>query len=584
MERTQPVLRKTLESGLQKSCTGIKGLDQVLEGGLPEGRTALVCGNAGAGKTLLAGEFLARGATQYNEPGVFMAFEETAPELFDNMASLGIDLQDLTERNMLFIDHIHIDRSEIEETGEYDLDGLFIRLASAIEMIGAKRVVLDTIEAIFAGFSDEGVLRSELRRLFRWLKDRGVTTIVTAERGEGMLTRHGLEEYVSDCVILLDNRVHQGIATRRLRVIKYRGSKHGNDEYPFLIGDQGIWVLPVTSIGLDYPVSRDFISSGIPRLDEMLGRRGFYKGTSILVTGMAGTGKTSLAAHMVDAACRRGERCLFFSFEESSEQIIRNMNSIGLDLQQWVDQGLLQFHVTRPSFFGAEMHLLTIQKATEAFNPNLVVLDPVNDLSQVSTAVEVKNLMIRMIDYFKSHAITAVFTSLIQGEQSEKTTDMGISSLMDTWIVLTMIESYGERNRAITVLKSRGMAHSNQMREFQITGQGIEILAVQIGPEGILTGTARLQHKAEVKAEALERNQTIEFKKRDLERKRKIIQTEVETLQAQIEAEEDELQRLVRQEQQRREIQVETNRALKEVRETGEPQTGKFSENQERKS
>jgi circadian clock protein KaiC len=536
--------------GLTKSKTGIKGLDEVLQGGLPVGRASLICGSAGCGKTLMACEFLVRGATDYDEPGVFMAFEEKPEELAQNLASLGIDLDALVAQKKIFVDYVKVDRSEIEETGEYDLEGLFIRLASAIEMVGAKRVVLDTIEAIFAGFSDETILRSELRRLFGWLKERGLTAVITGERGAGTLTRHGLEEYVSDCVILLEHRVREGIATRSLRVVKYRGSSHGNNEYPFLIDEDGIWVLPITSIGLKYPVSRSFISSGIPRLDQMFNGKGFYCGSSILVSGTAGTGKTSLAAHLVDEACRNGQRCLYIAFEESADQIIRNMESIGIHLARWVESGLLRFHTARPSIQGAELHLLTIQKITLEYRPEVVVMDPITNLVQIASLSEVKSMLVRIIDFFKMEKVTAMFTSLTEGGETIEKTDVGVSSLMDTWILLTNLESNGERNRTITVLKSRGMSHSNQGREFRLTERGMELLDVYTGQGATLTGSARLNQEAAERDAAEQRRYEISRKQRAFERDRKALLAQIEALRARMETEEDELAQTIAQARQ----------------------------------
>lgn len=491
--------------GLEKTNTGIKGLDEILGGGIPKGRITLVCGGPGCGKTLLATEFLVRGALEYAEPGVMMAFEETAEELSENVASLGIDLQDMIDRKKIFVDYVYIERSEIEESGIFDLEGLFVRLADAIETVGAKRVVLDTVETLFSGFTNEAVLRAELRRLFRWLKEQGVTTIVTGERGSGSLTRYGLEEYISDCVILLDQRLRDQIATRRLRVVKYRGSEHGNDEYPFLIDHQGIWVMPITSSGLTNVASSERISTGIPRLDMMLDEKGYFRGSSILVSGTAGTGKTSLAAHLLDAACRRGEDCLFIAFEESESQIIRNMRSIGIDLEQWSKKGRLYFLVARPSMNGIEMHLLLMQKMITEINPLVVAIDPITNLSSIGTPLEVKSMLVRVIDFLKVKNITTLFTSLTAGGEIEVNTEAGISSLMDTWILLRNTEVNGEYNRCLYVLKSRGMSHSSQVREFLLTGQGIELLDVCRGPNSVLLGSARLLQEASQKAEATQR-------------------------------------------------------------------------------
>jgi circadian clock protein KaiC len=525
---------------LPKAPTGIQGLDEITRGGFPRGRPTLICGSAGAGKTLLAMEFLVRGATEYNQPGVFMAFEETAPELAQNVRSLGFDLDELAKEKKLVIDFVRIERSEIDETGDYDLEGLFIRLGAAIEAIGATRVVLDTIENLFAGLQNQGILRAELRRLFRWLKDKGVTAVITAERGEGALTRHGLEEYVSDCVILLDHRVTDQVSTRRLRIVKYRGTAHGTNEYPFLIDEDGFSVLPVTSLGLHHQVSEERISSGVPRLDTMLSGKGFYRGTTILVSGTAGTGKTSLAASFVDAACRRGERCLYFSFEESSSQLIRNMRSIGLDLEQWNKKKLLQFHSSRATFYGLEMHLAIIHKIVQEFQPKVVVLDPVGSLIQAGNRRDAHTMMIRLIDFLKQRGITAFVTNLTSGGESLERTDVEISSIVDTWLFMRDIELDGERNRALYVLKSRGMAHSNQLREFLLTPQGVDLLDVYVGPEGVLTGSSRLSQEAREKAAALARQQDAERKDRDRTRKREALEARIAALRKEFEVEEAE--------------------------------------------
>jgi circadian clock protein KaiC len=479
---------KAPAKSLGKCPTGIKGLDEITGGGLPLGRPTLVCGGTGCGKTLLAMEFLVRGALEFDEPGVFMSFEEKSGELVQNFASLGFDLEDLEARSKLAIDYVHIERAEIEESGEYDLEGLFIRLGFAIDSIGAKRVALDTIEVLFSGFSNENILRAELRRLFRFLKEKGVTAVVTGEQGERTLTRFGLEEYVADCVIFLNHLLAEQVATRRLRIVKYRGSAHGTNEYPFMIDDQGFSVLPISSIGLDHAASSERVSTGIPRLDTMLGGKGYFRGSSVLVSGTAGVGKSSMAAHFVDAACRRGERCLYFAFEESRNQIIRNMRSIGIDLEQWADLGLLEFRNSRPTLYGLEMHLVTMHKAIEAFRPDIVVVDPISNLVAAASDLEVKSMLSRLIDYLKMKGITAFCSDLTAVGGSLERTDVGISSLMDTWLLLQVIEGSGERNRGLYVLKSRGMAHSNQVREYRLTDQGAQILDVYVGSGGVLTG------------------------------------------------------------------------------------------------
>ena len=552
---------------LPKTPTGIPGLDEITFGGLPRGRTTLICGSAGCGKTMLSMEFLTRGALQYNEPGVFMAFEETAEELTKNVASLGFDLDDLVRREKLVIDYVHLERSEIEETGEYDLEGLFLRLGHAIDSIGAKRVVLDTLEAVFSSFNNVFVLRAELRRLFRWLKDKGVTAIVTAERGDGTLTRHGLEEYVSDCVILLDHRVIDQISTRRMRIVKYRGSIHGTNEYPFLIDNEGISVLPITSTSLDHDVSGRRISSGVARLDTMLGGRGYYRGSSVLVSGTAGTGKSSLCAHFVDAACRRRERCLYVASEESPQQIIRNMRSIGIDLRPWVQKGSLIFHAIRPSFYSLEMHLAILHKMINQFKPQVFVMDPITTFISEGNQLEVKAMLMRLIDFLKQNQITAMFTSLTSGSNSTlEQTSIGISSLMDTWLLLRDIEINGERNRGLYVLKSRGMAHSHQIREFLLTNHGIQLIDVYLGPEGVLTGTARHAQEAQARAAAALRQAESERRRRSLEIKRKDLDAKIAALQAEFENEKQEIEKSLLDDERREQVVAKERKNMARLR------------------
>jgi circadian clock protein KaiC len=551
---------------LPKTLTGIHGLDEITGGGLPSGRPTLVCGSAGCGKTLLAIEFLVRGATQFDEPGVFLAFEETPEELTQNVRSLGFDLDALVEQNKLSVDYVHVERSEIEETGEYDLEGLFIRLGFAIDSIGAKRVVLDTLETLFGGLSNEAILRSELRRLFRWLKDRGVTAVITAERGDGTLTRQGLEEYVSDCVILLDHRVSEQMSTRRLRVVKYRGTTHGTNEYPFLIDEHGISVLPITSLGLQHEASEEHISSGIPKLDVMLGGQGYYRGSSILVSGTAGCGKTSISAHLADASSRRGERVLYFAFEESERQMVRNMRSIGLDLEPWIKKGLLRFHASRPSLHGLEMHLVTIHKLISEFKPNVVIIDPISNFTAAGNIGEVHSMLLRLIDFLKAQQITAFFTSLTSGGNNVERTETEVSSMIDTWLLLRDIELGGERNRGLYVLKARGIAHSNQIREFLLTSQGIDLLDVYTGQEGVLTGTMRAAQEAREKAAMLTRKQEMERKQRELDRRRKALEAQIAALRTEFDAVEEEAKLIESQDQVLEDVLVEDRSEMKRRR------------------
>jgi circadian clock protein KaiC len=556
---------------LEKCPTGIRGLDEITKGGLPRGRSTLICGSAGSGKTLFATEYLMRGAMDYAEPGVFMTFEEKPEDLAKNIISLGFDLSDMVSRNLIATDHVYIARSEIAETGEYDLEGLFIRLGNAIDSIGAKRVVLDTIEALFSGLSNVAILRAELRRLFDWLKERGVTAIVTGESGDKTLTRYGLEEYVADCVILLDFRIEEQIATRRLRIVKYRGSSHGSDEYPFLIDDRGVSILPISSLGLDYPVSTERISTGVPKLDAMLGGKGFYRGSTILASGTAGTGKTSLSATFADAACLRGERCLYFAFEESPRQIIRNMDSIGIDLGRWVKKGLIRFHSARPTLYGLEMHLATFHKAIEAFKPRVFIVDPISNLIAAGTASAVKSILTRLIDYLKMNEITTFLTDLTHFGGSLERTSEEISSLIDTWLLLRDIELRGERNRGLYILKSRGMVHSNQIQEFLLTNQGIDLIDIYTGSGEALTGSARAVQEAEEKASELARQHEADRRQREQERKHKALEAKIAALRAEFEAESEELHLMAEEERKRQALLAEDALKMAHLR------TGQFS-------
>ena len=519
---------------IDKCPTGIVGLDQITNGGLPRGRPTLVCGGAGCGKTLLALEFIVRGATQFDEPGVFVSFEEMSDELCANVRSLGFDLDDLVNRKKLAMDFVRVERGEIEETGDYDLEGLFVRLNHAIDSVKAKRVVLDTIESLFTGLTNTSILRAELRRLFRWLKDKGVTAIITGEKGEGTLTRQGLEEYVADCVIMLDHRIHDQLSTRRLRVVKYRGSPHGTNEYPFIIDEQGISVLPVTSVGLDHPCTTARISSGVERLDTMLGGRGFYRGSSILASGSSGTGKTSLACSFARKTCQNGERCLYFAFEESPSQIIRNARSIGIDLEPVVTQGLLRFHASRPSLYGLETHLAVMHKQIGLFKPSVVIIDPMTTMMAAGVAHDVRSMLLRLMDYLKSLQITAFLVSLTNAVNTIEQSEVEISSLIDTWLFVRDIELDGERNRGMYILKSRGMAHSNQIREFVMGKQGVELLDVYLGPAGVLTGSARLVQEAMEQAEEIAGQRDIKRLQAEMLAKRRSIEAQIAALQAQI--------------------------------------------------
>lgn len=561
-------MEDNLEPQLAKCLTGIQGLDEITDGGLPQGRPTLICGSAGCGKTLFGVEFLVRGATLYGENGVLVTFEETASEITKNVSSLGWNLKQLIADDKILIDHIRIDPSEIEETGEYDLEALFLRLGYAIKKIGAKRVLLDTIEVLFTGLGNSSIVRTELRRLFHWLKDQGVTAVITGERGEKTLTRQGLEEYVSDCVIVLDQKTVEEIATRTIQIVKYRGSRHSNNEYPFLIEEDGISVLPITSLNLNHQVSNERISTGIAQLDDMFGGEGYYRGSSILVTGRAGTGKTTLAGYFAQATCDRGERCLYLATEESPQQILRNLHSISLDLNPYVEQELLQFDAVRPSNYNLEMRLFKIHKWIKEFEPRAIIVDPMSNLILSGSVTQTKSFFMRLIDYLKSKQITVFLTNLTSGdtEYDQEKTEVGVSSLMDTWIELQIIKVNGERNRILYALKSRGMPHSNQVREFIVNSQGVNLVEVYLGDGKVLTGTERINQELAEKALAKKRQQNIELKKRDFEREKQLLQAQVDALQMQLATQDQKFALLLEEDQEKQNITAENRASMGKMR------------------
>lgn len=524
--------------GISKSPTGIDGFDDLTLGGVPTGRPTLVCGSAGCGKTLFATTFLVQGARDYAEPGVFVTFEERPGDIVSNVASLGFALDKLVADGRIVFEHIALERSELEEAGDYDLEGLFLRLESAIDSIGAKRVVLDTIESLFSVFSNEAILRAEIRRLFDWLKDKGMTTVITAERGDGSLTRQGLEEYVSDCVILLDHRVQNQVSTRRLRIVKYRGTAHGTNEYPFLIDEDGFSVLPISSLGLDHKVFEDRISSGIADLDDMLAGGGFHRASSILISGVAGSGKSAIAASFADAACAAGGRALYFSFEESADQSVRNMKSIGTDIGRWIKSDKLRFFATRPTFYSLEMHLAVMLREIARFDPNLVVLDPISSFLESGDRMEIQSMLLRVVDFIKSRGVTAVFTHLMHGQDGRVETDAGLSSLMDAWILLLNREVNGEFNRELYLLKARGLSHSNQVREFIMSDEGLKLAPPYLGESGALTGSARKNEEAKSRRAEVRRKADVWRVQQQIEQKRRRAKAQMEALQAELDADE----------------------------------------------
>lgn len=527
-----------LPAQLVKVPTGIRGFDQITEGGLPRGRPTLVTGASGSGKTLFGLEFLVRGARDLGEPGVMLTFEESAQDLADNVASLGFDLEALQDEGLLAVDAFRVDPAEIVATGAFDLEGLFLRLDLAVQTVGARRVVLDTVEVLFSALGNEAIVRGELGRLFRWLKDRELTTVITGERGrEGQLTRFGIEEYVSDCVLVLDHRVQEDISTRRLRVLKYRGSQHGTNEYPFVITDRGLLVLPITSVGLAYDAPSDRLSTGLEQLDDMLGG-GFFRGSTLLVSGGAGTGKTTISAQLACAACARGERVLFVSFEESPAQLVRNMRSVGLDLSRWVEAGLLTLTAERATTFGLESHLGWLERAMEDLSPQLVVLDALGSLAHIGSRAEVTSAVARELDLVRARGITGVLTNLTH-DGAESTTSIDVSSLIDTWLLLRNVEADGERNRLLFVIKSRGSAHSNQVREFVLSGDGPQLVEVVVGPTGVVTGSARRAELARRQAAARSRERDVSTQRLTLARRRAEVQAQLAVLQDELDALED---------------------------------------------
>ena len=532
--------------GLPKAPTGIQGLEEITGGGLPRGRSTLVTGGAGTGKTLLGVQFLVAGAREYGEPGVLVTFEESAEKVAANVASLGFDLGELQRDGLLVIHSFRTDPMEVQEIGEFDFGPLSLLLDDAIKRIGASRVVIDSIELLFVAFREQAIVRAELGRLFRWLEDRGVTSIVTGERGENdALTRHGIEEYVSDCVIALDHRSENDVSTRRLQVVKYRGSAHETNEFPFLISSRGFTVLPITSVVMEYTASGERISTGVPRLDTMLSG-GLFRGSMVLVSGGAGTGKSTLGAHLIDATCARGERALLVLYEESGGEVIRNMGSVGLDLGRWVEAGLLRIWAARPSAFGLETHLTILARLLDEHDPAVAVLDGIASLARQSSHGEAASMVARQVHMLKQRGITAMATTL--GHEGEASV-LGVSSLVDTWLAVRNAESDGERNRLLFVLKSRGTSHSNQVREFVLTDDGVELVDVYVGPGGVMTGSARLAQEDRERGDQLQRKQEVRRRRRRLQGTIAQKRAQLDTLRDELAAEEDELDLLASDEE-----------------------------------
>jgi len=502
---------------LEKCPTGIDGLDHITRGGFPRGRTVLVCGGPGCGKTLLGLQFVVRGAERFGESGVIVSFEESRQALMQNALAVGCDLPQLVERGKIYLDCIDFPAEREVEAGEFDLDGLFVRLEAAIRAVPAQRFFIDGIETLFSRYSRTEIVRAELQRLNRWLREKRITALLTGESQGGALTRYGIEEFLSDGVIRLDHRSEEQIATRRLRVAKLRGSGHGTNEYPFTISDTGVSVLPITELGLEYPVSNERVSTGVTRLDTMLDGAGFFRGASVLVSGTSGTGKTSLAMAFVAAACARGERALYFAFEEAPSQIVRNAQSIGLDLTTHSASGLLRFEAQRATAVGLDTHLLRMIQCIVEFQPHVVVIDPVSNLTGAALDRDVKFALTRLVDHLKTKLITILCTDLTRERENVDTTSVELSSLMDTWILLRTIESQGERNRGLFVLKSRGMSHSNQIREFVIRSNGLDLVDVYTGTSGVLTGTARIALEARERFEHNARERKLAHLRSDLE-------------------------------------------------------------------
>jgi circadian clock protein KaiC len=526
------------EAALKKVASGISGLDEMTDGGLPRGRPTLVCGTAGCGKTMLGLQFLVRGAMDHGEPGVLVTFEETPADLTANVAGVGWDLADLQRRKQLVIEYIKVEPNQIQETGAYDLEGLFIRLGAAIDAIGAKRVVIDTLEVLFAALADQTTLRSELRRLFGWLKDRGVTAVITAESGDGTLTRHGLEEYVSDCVIFLDHRVTRQVSTRRLRIVKYRGSSHGTDETPFMIDTHGFRVMPAASMRLAHDAPEQRVSTGVARLDLMLGGAGYFRGGSILITGTPGSGKTSLAAAFLAAGCARGERAILFSFEESPQQLTRNLRSVSIALEHHIQEGCLRVLATRPTAYGLEGHLASMLHAVEEHDPRLVVVDPISAFNGAND--DLTAMLTRLIDSLKERQVTAVCTSLTTSDDDVL---MPVAGVVDAWLSLAMVETNGERNRSLQVVKARGTRHSNQVRELLISDTGIDLLDVYTGTGAVVMGTGRQIREAVDVEDVIEHQERAEARQRRLDRQRSAVEAKIAVLQADFDVETESFER-----------------------------------------
>ena len=545
--------------------TGVKGLDDVLGGGIPQGHAMLLVGKPGTGKSILSMEYLLHGIELHKENGVYISFEESEKQIISNAASFGWKFEEMVKKNKLAISYIDMQPEQMRTVGDYDLSALILRVKGAIKKVNARRVVIDGINNLLSTFDDERIIRSDLLRLIREIKEVNATIFITGERGHDSWSKMGFEEYLADGLMHLDNRTDGNYQTREIQVVKCRGINHYTGKSPFIINSEGMSIRPLITADFDYKVLKSRVSTGIADIDNMLGGKGLYRGSTVYITGPSGAGKTSISSSFANGACSRGERALFLAFEESSDQIIRNMKSIGLSLDKWVNEKLLYFYTARATTNSLEGHLDNIMTMVREVEPTCVVLDPISAFRPIANENETKLMLIRLNDYLRARKITTVFTALSSDGEYSEHADVQLSSIADTWIVVRIMDYKGERNNVMQLMKSRGMSHSRQMKEMYFTGNGLKLQNVYQGPEGVLTGAARIGQEKYEKLKEARNVIEIDKNRKKIERKKSLLEASIEALKHEYEEELEALHAAIEEAEEQNSKIKETRKEIENI-------------------